>query len=361
MVLLKYFSGRFLILILAVAFTATGCSEPNHVTLRIGTGHAAGPAVYATQLRDFLVPEIKRRVSEETDYEIEFIEAYGGTIAKVAETLEAVQSGVLDIGAYCVCFEPAKLFLHNFSYYVPFGPRDSRQAIQVAREVYRLHPWLEDQLVQQYQQQLLALNGWDNYHLGTTQPWTSVKDLEKVKIAGAGPNLPWLDFSGAVPVQSTLPEGYLSLQTGVYDGWLMFPSAYYSFKFHEPAPHYTLVNFGAVGGAVVLTINSQSMDSLPVKIQQIIREVGQEYEVLAAQALNDAQASGLSNLAKAGASIRELPEAMQKEWAVSLASFPAQMARDANARNMPGTKVITSYINEVTKSGHKWPVNYTVD
>ena len=312
-------------------------------------------------MRDFFVPEITRRVADETDYEIKFIEGYGGSIAKVAETLEAVESGILDIGAYCVCFEPSKLFLHNFSYFVPFGPHDSAQAIQVARKIYDKHPWLYEQFSQNYKQELLALNGWDNYHLGTVMPWDSIEELQGVKIAGAGPNLPWLEFAGAVPVQSALPDGYLSMQTGVYSGWLMFPSAYYSFKFHEPAPHYTLVNFGSVGGAVVLTVNSDAIAALPADVQDIIREVGRDYERVAAAALNEGQARGLKNLEEAGTSIRTLADSVRADWADSLAEFPNQMAKDADARDMPGSAVIRDYIDEVSRSGHEWPVSYVIE
>ena len=99
-------------------------SDTKTYTLRIGAGHPAGPAVYTTQLQKFFVPEVERRVAAETSYKLQFIEGYGGSIATVAETLESVESGILDIGAYCVCFEPSKLFLHNFMYFVPFGPQD---------------------------------------------------------------------------------------------------------------------------------------------------------------------------------------------------------------------------------------------
>lgn len=347
--------------ILLLSLFATACSESDTIDLRIGAGHPAGPAVYATQMRDFFVPEVTRRVVAETGYEINFIEGYGGSIAKVAETLEAVEAGILDIGAYCVCFEPSKLFLHNFSYFVPFGPRDSVQAIQVARRIYDAHPWLHEQLGQSYKQELLALNGWDNYHLGTVMPWNSIDELQGVKIAGAGPNLPWLEFAGAVPVQSTLPDGYLSMQTGVYSGWLMFPSAYYSFNFHEPAPNYTLVHFGSVGGAVVLTINNDAMTALPVEVQKIIREVGRDYERIAAVALNEGQTLGLKNLEAAGTAIRTLPDSVRRDWAESLAEFPNQMATDADARDMPGSEIIRDYIDAVSQSGHEWPVHYAIE
>ena len=140
-------------------------------TLRIGSGHPNGPAVYVADTANFFVPEVKRRVAEETEHEIEFVEGYGGAIAGVAETLESVQNGILDIGSYCICFEPAKLFLHNFPYYAPFGPQDSDQAMDAVRATYDAVPWLTEQFTSEYGQVLLGLHGWDNYHLGTTDPW----------------------------------------------------------------------------------------------------------------------------------------------------------------------------------------------
>ena len=330
-------------------------------TLRIGSGHPAGPTVYVTVMRDYVVPELKRRVAEETEHELRIIEGYGGSIASVAETLEAVQTGILDIGAFCTCFEPAKLFLHNFQYFVPFGPQDAQQAIRISRQVYDRNPWLAEQLEERYGQRLLGLNGFDNYHLGSSIPWDTVADLRGVKVAGAGPNLPWLEFAGVVPVQSTLPDGYMSLQTGVYSGWLMYPSSYFAYKFHEPAPYYTLIGFGAMGGAVIMTMNVRTLDRLPADVRQIVEEVGRGYEVEAARVLEERQISGLANLRAAGAIVRELPEEVRREWAQSLREFPNRMAKEADSRGMPGSVVLRSYLELVTQSGYEWLVKYTIE
>lgn len=347
-----------LVTLLAMAVALPAAAE--RIVLRIGSGHPAGPSVYATDLREYFVPEARRRVGEQTRHELDFVEAYGGSVAKVAETLEAVQYGILDIGGYCVCFEPAKLFLHNFSYFVPFGPTDAVRAIEIAHDVYRANPWLGDQLETRWGQTLLALNGWDNYHLGTVEPWETIADLEGVKIGGAGPNLPWLAYVGAVPVQSSLPEGYMAMQTGVYSGWLMFPSAYFSYKFHEPAPHYTLVDFGAMGGAVVVTINTETLERLPAEVRDILFEVAREYELKAARSLSERQEGGLARLVCAGADIRRLDPAQRQRWADSLKSFPNRMAREANSRGMPGSRILDSYIEIARRHGHDWPVDYEI-
>jgi len=329
-------------------------------TLRVGSGHPSGPSVYVNMVENFFVPEVTRRVAEETEHTITFIEGYGGAIAGVADTLEAVQSGLLDLGAYCFCFEPAKLFLHNFPYFAPFGPQGSAEAMAITRAVYDAHPWLTETFERDYGQVLLGLSGWDNYHLGTTMPWQTVEDLRGVRIGGAGPNLPWLEYAGAVPVQSTLPDGYMSLQTGIYNGWLMFPSAYLGFRFHEPAPHFTLIGFGPmmVNG---LTMNARSLARLPEDVQRIIREVGAEYEVRSGEALDAAQARGLTGLAEAGANITELPAETRQSWAASMAPFPGTQTREADGRGLPGTEVMTTYLRLVAESGYEWPQPYTLD
>ena len=60
-----------------------------------------------------------------------------------------------------------------------------------------------------------------NYNLVTTFSWGKGEQLKGRKIAAAGPNVPWVQAIGAIPVQSNLNEAYTSLQTGVYQGWVL--------------------------------------------------------------------------------------------------------------------------------------------
>ncbi len=332
----------------------------DNFTFRIGSGHPKGPAPYVTTMSDFFAVEVKNRVAAETDHTVNFIESYGGAIAGVADTLESVQQGILDFGGYCICFEPAKMFLHNFPYYLAFGPQKSSDAIAAARQVYDENPWLKQVMEDDYDQVFLGLGVWDNYHLGTKDEWNTVEDLKGVKIGGAGPNLPWLDYVDAIPVQSTLPEGYLSLKTGVYTGWLMVPSAYNGFKFYEPAPYYTLIGFGAMP-VIALTANKAKMDSLPEDVRNIILEVGAEWEAGNGAAMDKVQAFGLGKLEENGAIIKTLPEEVRVAWANSLADFPKKQTAEAESRGLPGLKVMQSYLDASKAVGHDWPVEYALE
>ncbi|QPM90459.1 C4-dicarboxylate TRAP transporter substrate-binding protein [Pseudooceanicola algae] len=335
-------------------------AHADRFTFRIGSGHPKGPAPYVTTMSDFFVAEVKRRAAEETDHSVNFIESYGGGIAGVSETLEAVQTGLLDFGGYCVCFEPSNLYLHNFPYFEPFGPQSSSEAIAAVRVVYDQNPWLSDVFEEEFDQQLLGLGAWDNYHLGTTKEWKTIADLKGVKIGGAGPNLPWLEYAGAVPVQSSLPEGYMAMKTGVYDGWLMTPAGYNGFKYYEPAPYYTLIGYGAMP-VVVMTANKAKMADLPDDLRTIIEEVGRAWEDRNGVAMDESQAAGLAALKENGAIITELPADVRAEWAQSLAELPRKSAMEADERGMPGTKVMQDFIDAASAAGYEWPVEYDLN
>ncbi|MDB2407870.1 C4-dicarboxylate TRAP transporter substrate-binding protein [Jannaschia sp.] len=345
---------------IALATAIAGPAAADSFTLRIGSGHPKGPTPYVNTMSDGFAAEVTRRVAEETDHRVTFIEAYGGAIAGVADTLESVQQGILDIGAFCICFEPSKMFLHNFPYYLAFGPGKSSDAIAAARLVYDGNPWLKDVMTDEYGQRFLGLGVWDNYHLGTKDEWSTVEDLRGVKVGGAGPNLPWLDYIQAIPVQSTLPEGYLALKTGVYNGWLMVPSAYNGFKFYEPAPYYTLIGFGAMP-VIMMTMNEARLASLPEDVRAIILEEGAKWEDGNGAAMDAVQTAGLAALAENGAIIKELPEQVRADWAASLAEFPKLQAAEAEGRGLPALVVMQAYIDAAKEVGHTWPVEYDLE
>ena len=97
-----------------------------------------------------------------------------------------------------------------------------------------------------YNQKFLAFGPTGSYDIVTNFKVNTLEDLKGHKIAAAGANLSWLEGTGAVPVQSNLGEAYTSLQTGVYEGWVMHAEATLGYKLHEVAPNYTKIGYGAM-------------------------------------------------------------------------------------------------------------------
>lgn len=327
-------------------------------TLRIGSGHPVGATVYVTEMSKFLVPETTKRVKERTQHEVVFTEAYGGSVAKVNETLNAVELGLLDIGGYCMCFEQSRLLTHNFPYWVPFGPKSAVAAAKATRKVYDEFPGLTQVFETKYGQKLIAIAGYDNYNLGTAFPWDSLTDLKGRKVGAAGPNLPWLQGSGASGVSSSLPDGYNGLKSGMYSGWIMFPSAYNSFKFYEPAPHYKLVNFGAVM-VNAITINARTWKKLPKEVQDILLEVAREYEVRQAESLDRSNKDALLELEKV-AKVTTVSAAARLEWANGLKDWPNQMAQEAKRTGLPAPAIVSAYLGYLKGAGVETPVPYEI-
>ena len=343
-----------------VSFVATTASSfaQETIRLRIASGHPP-PTPYVHLLTTFFVPEVKKRVAERTKYKVEFVEGYGGAMVKVADTLEGVQSGIIDMGAFCFCFEPSNLPLQAFQIMLPFGTMKPTVSLKVARAVYDQVPYMSKVFEDKHRQKLLSIIADNGYNLGTNFEWSEISQLKNQKIAGAGLNLKWLEFVGATPVQSSLVDAYTSMQTGVYNGWIMFPSGWISAKLYEVGKFYTEIGFGAITWHG-LTVNTARWNRLPKEVQDVILEVAKEYENRTGTFNEENYPKQLEQLRGFGVNVRQLPAKVQEDWAKSLADWPRQKAQELDKQGLPGTQVLEIALEAAEKNGHKWPVRYNV-
>lgn len=343
----------------AVVISAAGsASAQETIRLRIASGH---PTVntYVNLMQNFFVPEVTKRVAAKTKYKVEFIEGYGGAMVKVADTLEGVQSGIIDIGGYCFCFEPSNLPLHAFQVMLPFGTMDPVKSVKLARAVYDKVPYMSKVFEDKYNQHLIALIADNGYNLGTNFEWNSVSEIKGKKLAGAGLNLKWLEFAGAVPVQGSLPEAYTGMQTGVYLGWIMFPSGWLNFKLYEQGKYYTEIGFGAITWHG-LTVNKARWAKLPKEVKDVILEVAKEYEARTGTVNLENYPKQIEQLKKLGSVVKAVPDSVRVDWANSLKNWPQEKAAELDKQGLPGSQVLKLALEEAEKLGHKWPVRYAI-
>ncbi len=346
-------------LTVSAAITAFGATAmADEITLRIGSGHPPG-VVYAGLMIDYFQPELKKRVEERTDHTINFVEGYSGSIVKVTEVLEGVQDGIIDIGGFCYCFEPSNLPLHAFQVMLPFGTMDPVQSLKVAQDVYAEVPYLTDVFEDKFNQILLSRIADGGYNLGTSFPWEDLSDLKDQKIAGAGLNLNWLEYAGVSPVQSSLATAYTEMNTNVYEGWIMFPSAWVNLKLYEPGPYYTLIGFGSMTWHG-LTINKETYDGLPDDVKEILHEVAADYEEQTG-IVNQKEYDRLVEELRGLITVSEIDPDVRKAWAESLANWPQSLADDLNGQGLPASEVLNLVLDKAEERGYTWPVRYEIN
>jgi TRAP-type C4-dicarboxylate transport system substrate-binding protein len=161
----------------------------------------------------------------------------------------------------------------------------------------------------------------------------------------------------AVPVQSNLNEAYTSLQTGVYDGWIMIPDATYSFKLHEVARNYTITSFGAIPNTMI-TMNRNTWRKLPKAVQAIFLEVGREYTKVQTEASQVKSENAIKLMQDAGTTVRELSWEEKVKWANALTNIPKEKAAEISATGMPGD-VVFAYVENLKALGVKFPRDWS--
>jgi TRAP-type C4-dicarboxylate transport system substrate-binding protein len=242
---------------------------------------------------------------------------------------------------------------------LPFGSMSPTASVKIARAVYEKVPYMRQVFEDKYAQKLIALSADSGYNLATSFDWEKVGDLNGRRIAGAGLNLKWVENAGAVPVQSSLPEAFKAMQTGFYDGWIMFPVGWINYRLYEVGKYYTEVGFGSITWHGV-TINKARYDALPKEVQDIVLEVGRDYEAMTGSVNEANYPKQIDELKAKGMKVRKLPDSMRAEWAKSLADWPREKAKELDAEGLPATQVLEATIAAAEKAGHRWPVRYVV-
>jgi len=329
------------------------------IELKIGSGHSETGMPYNKAADVFFKDEVAKRVAERTDYEIKWTTAWSGSIAKLAEVGDAVGSGLLDVGAVCSAFN-SNMVIQNLTYNVPFNCPDLVTVDKIMAQIAKEYPDDFNKVFDDMNSICLGIGGVGSYQLITTMPVDEISDLKNVGVAAAGPNIPMLDGTGAIPVQGDLTEAYTSFQTGVYDGWIMYTASSDGYKLYEVAPYQTNLDLGAVACGYI-TINKDVFKKLPKEVQDIFVEVGQEYIEEAGKIANDMDEKGLQHMIDNGLKVVELKPGEKEKYADMMPNMAKTWAESADKAGYNGTKIMKRYLELLAESGYKLPRDWGAD
>lgn len=318
------------------------------IDINVVNGH---PAVFlwVAQLTKTFIPAVNSAL-EGTDYSVNWEEFYGGTLAKVGGELETLEAGLAEVGIVPTVFEPSNLPLQNVTYVSPFGSADPGVVANILNEMHQNIPAMIESWESFDLEYLGSGFTLDNYMLMTKFPVNSLDDLKGKKIGAPGAAVNWLDGTGAVGVAGNLTTYYNDIQTGVYDGVIVFATAAAPSKLYEVAPYITLTNFGSqYAGALVA--NKTWYDDQASEVQAALRAGATAYGIGFEEALKARISASLEAMVAAGATVSELPTDVKTAWAASLPNVPKKWAADLDAKGLPGSEVLAAFMQGLRDAG----------
>src|SRR5512143_165139 len=336
--------------LVCAAFGARAAGGDEHaIKLTVASSQSTSLAWIGT-MHTLIVPELNRRLEARgSPYRVRWTEAYGGSLYKYQDTLEAIEIGLADMGWVGTLWELSKLPLQNVTYYAPFVSDDFRVAVDVLNELNRSVPAMSNAWTAQ-NVHFLGASALDTYQLLTKFPVHSVADLRGRKILAPGPSAAWLEGTGAVAVDGSLTTYYEQIQTGVADGVITILTGAAPNRLHEVAPYITLVGLGSqVTGA--LAINLDTWNRLPPEARAILDELGPEYSHAVADEINKRYDASLARMQKEGATVTELPLAEKQRWLAALPDIATRWVAANERRGLPAGEVLRAYMNAVRAHG----------
>jgi TRAP-type C4-dicarboxylate transport system substrate-binding protein len=344
--------SRIVLLAGAAALLTTAAAAQDKINLTIAAGQAPRALKPLQLITDVFIPEVNKGVKQAgLKIEIAWKEAYAGSLLKPTRVLEGVRDGIAEVGFEPTIFHPDKLPLENITFVVPFVSGDVSMVSKAMNKMHATFP----EYTQQYEKfntVRLGGNSYDSYELISTYPVKKVEDVKGKKIGTAGAALAWIRGTGAVPVQSNMMEYYNSTKTGVFESFIIFPSAHPGMKYPEVAPYTIKVGFGAQYAAAII-INRGTFQKFPPALQKIFRDAGQKWGEESDKAMQNAGQTGLQAVAGFKGQVIEFPREEQIKWAKMMPNIAKEWAQKLDKQGLPGSKVLAAYMDEMRRLGAK--------
>jgi len=343
-----------------VSGTALPASAAETIKLVAIDGYPA-KAMWVDQFSNFFIPEVNKRLAETGNYEIEWQEAYGGTIVKPKGVLEGIKLGLGDIGIVTTVFHASKLPSQAISYVTPFFSSNPAVVAQAVDEVANEYPRMAEEFEAENQVRIGTGAVLDTYQVFSREPISSLKDLEGKKIAGAGYNLRYLEgIPDAAGVRGGLTDYYTMLQTGAVDAAIMWPEAAMSFKLNEVAPYMLKADLGSVASKQV-TVNKDIWEGLPQEVKDALIETATAYREQLAKVSLERAASSVEAYEAAGGTVTELSAEERDQWAQSMPNIAVEWAAQLDESGGQGSEMLKAYMAKLGEGGETPARDWTAD
>ena len=223
--------------------------------------------------RHYLVSHVYKpwmeEINKRTNGRVEITHFNPNTISPDAETYDAVVSGALDIGAGPMGRNPGK-FPYATLVEMPFVVQSAESGSLAVWDLYKRHKEIQDEFKDSH---VLWINTAALAHMySTKKPLLKLEDLHEMKALAVGASQVELAKAlGMVPISTSYPEAYLSLQRGMADAMIATFPILKSLKINEVTRYVTVCNLRTSG--VYHVMNKERWESLPEDVKAVFNEL----------------------------------------------------------------------------------------
>lgn len=341
-------SFRTLLMTAAMAATMALASGNAHAQKSINVTFISGlppvTTVVGAAIQTF-APTIDKTLAKTGKYKINWNLAHSGQVVKARGELEGIESGLGDVGIVVTAFHADKAPLYEISYKTPFTTQNLDLVARTVKRLQDQFPEFQAGWKRFNQMNLHPTGTVENYVIISAKPIKTLEDIKGRKIGAAGPNLPWVLALGAAGVQTNVGGAYNSLSTGIFDNMLAWKQAMGAFKLCEPAPYMIDPQLGAVqtGG---LNVNLDFFGGLPAEVRAAFVSAAETWHADNVKRVTKGAAKGLGRCKKQFNAKTSMMSAEDRaKWAKMMPNFAKKWAADLDKKKLPGTKVLTTYMD----------------
>ncbi len=269
-------------------------------------------------------------------------------LAKANGMLDAVRSGITDIGFVGIVYSTQKMPLTSVIE-LPGLFTDVGKAVRAFRR-------LNEEILYEQEYKPLGLRPlWlmvsppYQFVMKSDQPITDLAQVKGLKMrAAGGTGAMVLESIGAVPVKVAAGDFYVALSRGTIQGAAYTPLGIPALKLNEVTK---TVSKNASLGTVTFAafINDAAWEKLPPDVQQLLLEVGAEVETGAVKVIAGASEKTYAKLTDAGMTVYDLPDNVLDQLAGALQTVADNWLAQLSERGIDGAPVLAKFKQYLAK------------
>jgi TRAP-type C4-dicarboxylate transport system substrate-binding protein len=291
---------------------ATQARAQSAVNITIASSHPVAN-FWVAIMKHVFQPEVDKFLRDNGNtHRVNWREAYGGTLYRFQDTMEAVRDNITDIGFVGTLWEGSTMPLPNVTYFTPFATGDHGLIANAFDQMNETIPALRQNW---NGLNMVPLSSYitDTYHIWSNFPIRSLDDLRNRRISAPGTSANWLSGTGATAVDGALTTYYTDIQTGVSEGAISFYVGILPTRVYEVARFITECDIGAmyVGG---IAVNRQRYERFPEVLRRALVAAGKVATRAHIQDVSDRIATAKREMVARGAVVTTLPAAERQRW-----------------------------------------------